>query len=151
LVWPRGKWKISKFMATLKRNVARDTNIVLSNGNVIRNLIEGMDSHVEGADSNPRLHENFQITHREHPHITLEAYKHHFEILHHIQHGLHSLNGAYHTIPKFQWQKSYRDHIIRNDRDYIHHLAYIYNNAMKHRIVENAEAWSWMWVTGLEE
>jgi REP element-mobilizing transposase RayT len=110
-----------------------------------------MDSHVEGADSNPRLHEDFQITHREHSHITLEAYKNHFEILHHIQHRSHSLNRAYHTIPKFQWQKSYRDHIIRDGRDYIHHLKYIYTNAMTHRLVENAEAWSWMWVTGMEE
>jgi len=65
LLRPRGKWNISKFMATLKRNVARDINIILSNGNVIRNLIEV-------ADSNPRLHDNFQITHREHPHITIE-------------------------------------------------------------------------------
>jgi hypothetical protein len=146
-------------MATLKRNVARDANIILSNGNVIRNLIEGIDSHVEdadehvvvGADSNPRLHENFQITHREHPHITLEAYKHHFEILRHIQDRFHALSGPNHSIPKFQWQKSYHDHIIRNDPDYVHHLKYIYSNAVRHRLVENAEEWSWMWVMRMEK
>jgi REP element-mobilizing transposase RayT len=158
LVRPRGKWKFSEFMGTLKRNVARDINIILSNGNVIRNLIEGADSRGEGvdsrgeaADSNPRLQDNFQITHREHPHITFEEYKNHFEILHHMQHRFRSRNGTYPTVPKFRWQKSYHDHIIRNDRDYTQHLRYIYNNAVKHRLVENAEEWSWMWVKGMEE
>ena len=96
-------------MGTLKRNVARDINIILSNGNVIRNFIEGADSrgegadsHVEAADSKPRLHDNFQITHREHPHITFNVYKQHFEILDHMQHRFHSRNGTHPAAHKFR-------------------------------------------------
>ena len=42
-------------------------------------------------------------------------------------------------FPKFRWQKSFRDHYIRNHKDFDEHVKYIYNNPFKHKIsdVEN--------------
>lgn len=39
------------------------------------------------------------------------------------------------------WQKRYWDHVIRNERDLINHLIYIYYNPIKHGYVENPEKW----------
>jgi putative transposase len=37
-------------------------------------------------------------------------------------------------FPKFNWQKSYHDHYIRNKKDFDEHLRYIYENPIKHKI-----------------
>jgi REP element-mobilizing transposase RayT len=37
-------------------------------------------------------------------------------------------------FPKFRWQKSFRDHYIRNQKDFDEHMRYIYENPMKHKI-----------------
>jgi putative transposase len=37
------------------------------------------------------------------------------------------------TFPKFQWQRSYYDHYIRNQNDFDNHLNYILNNPLKHK------------------
>ena len=39
------------------------------------------------------------------------------------------------------WQKRFRDHIIRNDRDFQRHLDYIHYNPVKHGLVERAADW----------
>ena len=59
--------------------------------------------------------------------------------------------GANHHLPKFKWQSSFRDHIIRDRRDFDNHLQYIYNNAAKHGLVEEPEQWRWMWVEGMDQ
>jgi hypothetical protein len=45
--------------------------------------------------------------------------------------------GPNHNIPYFKWQKSFRDHIIRGNNDFSNHLEYIFNNAMKHGLVQD--------------
>ena len=40
-------------------------------------------------------------------------------------------------IPKFKWQKSYHDHIIRNTRDFENHYNYTVYNFQKHNLPEN--------------
>ncbi len=42
-------------------------------------------------------------------------------------------------FPKFQWQKSFFDHYIRNDNDLNYHLEYIWRNPEKHGITNNFE------------
>jgi len=37
-------------------------------------------------------------------------------------------------FPKFHWQKSYHDHIIRNDDDFEYHFEYIKFNPEKHHL-----------------
>ena len=58
--------------------------------------------------------------------------------------------GIHHNIPHFRWQSSFRDHMIRNEDDYLNHLEYIYNNAVKHGLVKDAEEFPWMWIAGMK-
>jgi hypothetical protein len=41
------------------------------------------------------------------------------------------------------------DHLIRDQEDFNHHLSYIYQNALKHKLVQKPEHWRWMWIEGL--
>ncbi|KAA3633116.1 MAG: hypothetical protein DWP97_09790 [Calditrichaeota bacterium] len=41
------------------------------------------------------------------------------------------------SIPPFKWQKSYIDHIIRGEQDFIQHLKYLQNQSVKHNLTEN--------------
>jgi REP element-mobilizing transposase RayT len=59
-------------------------------------------------------------------------------------------HGASHLFPKFKWQKSFRDHLIRGNADFENHLRYVYRNAVKHQLVEEPTAWKWMWVRGMD-
>jgi putative transposase len=47
----------------------------------------------------------------------------------------YELRGKY--LPKFQWQKSYHDHYIRNPKDFNNHLNYINTNHLKHNLSPN--------------
>ena len=39
------------------------------------------------------------------------------------------------------WQRRYWEHLIRNEKDYLHHVEYIYYNPVKHGHVKNAIEW----------
>ena len=39
------------------------------------------------------------------------------------------------------WQKRYWEHTIRDERDYRHHIDYLYNNPVKHGLVKQAKDW----------
>lgn len=39
--------------------------------------------------------------------------------------------------PKFKWQKSFHDHVIRDERDFENHWNYTMNNYVKHDLPEN--------------
>ena len=45
--------------------------------------------------------------------------------------------GTHHNIPKFQWQKSFYDHVIRNQHDFENHWNYTMYNFRKHGLPEN--------------
>ncbi len=40
-------------------------------------------------------------------------------------------------FPKFKWQSSFHDHIIRDRKDFFHHLEYIRRQWLKHKLLEN--------------
>ncbi len=40
-------------------------------------------------------------------------------------------------FPKFKWQGSFHDHIIRDRRDFVTHLGYIRRQWLKHKLLEN--------------
>ena len=40
-------------------------------------------------------------------------------------------------ITKFKWQKSYRDHIIRNEKDFENHYHYTVYNFQKHNLPDD--------------
>jgi putative transposase len=39
------------------------------------------------------------------------------------------------------WQRRYWEHLIRDERDHRHHIAYCWFNPVKHRLVANVEDW----------
>ena len=46
-------------------------------------------------------------------------------------------HGARGVIPKFDWQSSFHDHFIRNERDFDAHINYIKNQWIKHNLPED--------------
>ena len=47
-------------------------------------------------------------------------------------------------IPRFKWQGSFHDHIIRDEDDFNNHIEYIYINPVKHGIVDEPECYRWV-------
>ncbi|HLC89351.1 MAG TPA: transposase [Patescibacteria group bacterium] len=45
--------------------------------------------------------------------------------------------------PRQVWQKSFYDHIIRNDLDFEEKLNYIHGNPIKHKITDNLDNYPW--------
>jgi len=45
--------------------------------------------------------------------------------------------GKSHQFPEFKWQKSFHDHLIRDERDLLNHLNYIEIQWLKHELGEN--------------
>jgi len=48
-----------------------------------------------------------------------------------------SKHGQNHESPKFKWQKSFHDHIIRDQRDYDNHWNYTMHNFRKHGLPDD--------------
>jgi hypothetical protein len=136
-------------MGGLKRNTTRDINNILSNKPLIRTI--------EGGDSNPRLPDedvlemNYKVTKRDHSHLMFDTWAAHFRAVEKIRKGFNKKYRGNFGLPKFRWQESFRDHIIRDERDYNNHLQYIYNNALKHGLVDNPEGYLYMWIEGMLE
>ncbi|USN54046.1 MAG: transposase [Candidatus Nomurabacteria bacterium] len=42
---------------------------------------------------------------------------------------------------KFHWQKSFHDHVIRDQRDFNHHVNYLHLNPVKDGLVKKPEDW----------
>lgn len=47
--------------------------------------------------------------------------------------------------PKFKWQGGFRDHIIRDQNDFINQLNYIRKNPVKHKLCKSEEDWPWLY------
>ena len=45
---------------------------------------------------------------------------------------------------RFKWQSSFRDHLIRDEVDYLNHLNYIKKQPLKHQLPGR----KWYWVIG---
>ena len=153
LFQPLGRSNYSEVVGSLKRNATRDINDLISGQPFVRNLyasLEGDDSDViADDDSNRRLPRNFQITKQKHPHLTFNTYKNHFDHLESIRERFEANKSPAIDFPRFRWQKSFRDHLIRDQRDFDNHIDYIYNNALKHRVANAPRLWPWMWVMGM--
>ena len=99
------------------------------------------DSHA-GEDTYPPLRGGNQNN----PYATLEW----SAFLSRLQDDFSQKHGSDHLFPKFKWQKSFRDHLIQGRRDIENHIGYMHRNAVKHRLVDRATMWKWMWVEGMD-
>jgi REP element-mobilizing transposase RayT len=143
LMQPKGRFNYSQIMGSLKRNVARDINNIIEDKSLIRDLHEG-------DDSNRRLRMNYDITKRKYPDLQFDTFVAHFLALENLR---RKYNEKFQSHPRsitFRWQKSFRDHIIRDEKDYLNHLEYIYNNSVKHGLVSDPEQYPLMWILGMK-
>jgi len=120
LVTSMGDFNISQIMHNLKLNVSRDINRIMSHPPVI----------IEGEVTLPRLQlSRLQWIYRNRPNFFKQRSQFHQKHPNPIL-----------PFPKFQWQKSFHDHVIRNEKDFETHMRYIEYNLIKH---EMPEKWKW--------
>ena len=113
LVQPDDKWNYSEIMRSIKTNFSCTSNRII---------------HPEGAVTSPRLQ---------------WVYRDKLDILHY-QKRFNEKFPVNHQFPepclpagRFQWQKSFHDHYIRNENDFDYHMEYITYNPIKHGLPVN--------------
>lgn len=114
VVKPGNEFDISKIVHCLKRNFSRDTNkIILSNeGEVPQPRRGGLSTVAISDDMDRRLQ------------IMNDAF-------------IQKYGFPQYKIPPFKWQKSFHDHVIRNQQDFEDHMDYTIFNYRKHGLPEN--------------
>jgi REP element-mobilizing transposase RayT len=150
LVQPAGSSNISDVMGSLKRNVSRDINDLIQDRARTRSLA--------GDDSNRPLPEDVEYVQSTidamravHPALSSAMLNQHYRLLLDLRTAFWQTANAESRGVRFRWQKSFYDHIIRGDRDFIQHLEYVFGNAVKHKLTDAAEEWPWMWVSGMDQ
>jgi REP element-mobilizing transposase RayT len=117
---PRGKSNYSAIMHYIKRNSSQNINKILFN------LHGDMNTSSEGGDAHSRLHSISPS-----PFMFFEATIVNFHSRFITKYGI------VHPYPKFQWQLSFHDHIIRDYNDLHNHIQYIKRQWIKHGLDEN--------------
>ncbi|MBI3290760.1 transposase [Candidatus Falkowbacteria bacterium] len=105
LIQPNDKYNISQIIKSLKENTSRDINYIILN---TRNA---------GDTSTCRLRIRGLIINFQNKFIKKYGQNQHQS-----------------NFPKFKWQKSFHDHIIRDEEDLGNHLEYIWYNPVKHNL-----------------
>lgn len=121
LIQPSKQYNYSDIMQSIKKNVTRDINYILNYENDYS--VKARFAHLEARFAN------------------LASGGNHIETL---KLNFFDKYGKNHNIPKFKWQSSFYDHIIRNEFDYLNHLKYIENQWVKHNLKEN----KWCYIIG---
>jgi len=123
----------SQIMHFIKRHTSRNINIILGYNKIDLDKLSSYP--VEGEVGQPRLRRDgynfpeFDDTRRrirEFDKITLKYRKQYTK-----KYG----NNLF--LPKFKWQKSFHDHIIREENDFNNHWDYTMYNFLKHDLPEN--------------
>ncbi|MFA6458201.1 MAG: transposase [Patescibacteria group bacterium] len=107
---PRGNENLSRVMQFLKRHFSRNANQISGHS-------------AEGDISQCRLRDEFKNL--------SEIISRHGEKVQIFKERIKN------SLPKFQWQKSFHDHIIRGDRDFENCLQYTVENFLKHGLPGN--------------
>ena len=107
LIRPNGKYNISQIMQFIKRHFSRDANFVITGEGDIR------ECRLRGG--------RYEFLQQKLEHHDQKTKKYHQQVLQ--KYGRHQVK-----FPLFKWQRSFRDHIVRDERDLHNHLKYIQNN-----------------------
>jgi putative transposase len=112
LIEPGDKYNISEIMRSFKTNCSRNINRII---NVLEDAV--MSPRLRGVGLN-------------HLNKILPKYRNQF---------IQKYGSSQSQFPKFQWQKSFYDHYLRNSQDFKNHLEYIWHNPQKHHLINNFE------------
>ncbi len=114
MIHPSNEFNISKIMQSIKKETSRDANYIIG------------ASH-EGDIPECRLHGK-QFSKRYNKDFTVP------DLLNFRDQFIKKYGQNQTIIPKFKWQKSYYDHIIRNNKDFEYHHNYAVCNFQKHNL-----------------
>ncbi|MFH1822112.1 MAG: transposase [Patescibacteria group bacterium] len=123
LIKPGEEYNISKVMQSIKKETARDINYIYND--------KYYNQNNEGDIPECRL-QGMQYSQRKKQHYytpKLAYFQKRFA-------NKYNYNNVI-QLPQFKWQKSFHDHIIRNNKDYINHHNYTVYNHLKHKLPEN--------------
>ena len=98
-------------------------------------------SHAEGEDLYPRWSKNSAVNSRLQKGVgaTNNVFADFDKYILNLKTEFIQKYGIKHDIPKFKWQKSFHDHVIRDRQDYDYHFHYTIYNDLKHELSENRQ------------
>ena len=114
LLKPEPPFNISQIMHAIKRHFSRNANLIIDVNNTPLN---------EGAVCKPRLH--------------LDAHEFNIKLIDYRKQFIRQYSHPQFAIPLFQWQKSFRDHVIRGEKDFYTHWRYTVYNPLKHGLPDD--------------
>ena len=112
---------LSEIMRSLKTNFSRNANRVMLDDFSIKRY--NLDEKARSADR--AFWQERKL---------LEKFDKQVEQFHRL---FHKKYESVSSFKKFKWQKSFHDHIIRNEKDLIEHHGYTAYNFIKHRLSED--------------
>ena len=122
IIHPNDEFNISKIMFSIKKQFSHNMNKIM--GYIEFPYNEGEQTFVrlrcKGTGSKSNLIND------------------HYKVIYNFRNQFIQKYGHDQTItPKFKWQKSYHDHIIRNAKDFKNHYNYTIYNFQKHNLPED--------------
>jgi REP element-mobilizing transposase RayT len=142
LLRPEEAKDLSKIMQFLKRHVSRQINYILNfetEEAICKSLLrlgegKGFKSKKDKILNVSKLNKNLHQKQNKYAEYK-ELIENHYKLLQRLKGDFNKKYGRDKDVfPKFKWQKSFRDHYIRNHKDFDEHVKYIYNNPVKHKI-----------------
>ena len=117
-----GKTDISKIMQNIKRTVSLHIN-------------ETENMYALFLDGDNKKEFNFHNVDKRL--LGNNEYLSHMRLLEEISNSFYLKFPSSHNFPSFKWQKSFYDHIIRDENDFYKHIEYIENQYIKHELGVN--------------
>ena len=142
LLRPEEAKDLSKIMQFLKRNCSRNINFILgyeTEEAIYKSLLRLGEENVLKSRKDrilnvSKLNKNLYKKQNKYAGYK-EIIGNHYKFLQKLKwEFIKKYSKEQNAFPKFKWQKSFRDHYIRNDKDFDEHVKYIYNNPFKHKI-----------------
>ena len=126
LIQPEGETNISKIMQSIKKNSSRYINQIIDN-NPVREIYKSPLPVSEGIKED------------------IKAFEKHLSGLIDFFLNKYSEDEIL-TMPRFQWQRSFHDHILRDNEDTRDYYEYIINNPVKESVVDDSYDYSWIYI-----
>ncbi len=134
MIEPGKDYDISKIMKSLKENFSRNVNQIIKpphEGETTSSRLREGDNDIWKLPNEMLSKINFNV-----------AMEYEFQV-EEITRSFNEKFAQSNPYRKFQWQSSFRDHVIRDPDDFNRHLRYIWENAVKHKLVDRPEEWKY--------
>ncbi|MBU1165294.1 transposase [Patescibacteria group bacterium] len=132
LIQPGEEYNISKVMQSIKKETSRDINYIISDHHAVGDIPE---CRLRGKQYSYRFDKEYTIP-------NLSKCQNQF---------IQKYDTSQHQFPKFKWQKSFYDHVIRDDRNFEYHYDYTVYNHQKHGLPDDWQYTSLNWVEVIDK